>query len=202
MADRFFPNGMPDFVQENPTISNQQVQSIPQQGTEESLLRLLETPYGVISEKLKRAAIDLKETIVVETWGLSDQKVDDFSLYTGALGTAFLLFKSFLVTNNGNDLSLCSQIIKACDSASVQSRYLRGFFSLSICFSLLRVFASVVYFTCFLSFQLIMTFIYLSFLSSLLNLTPELSKRMNSWVHICFLYTCIHSHIYIYYITI
>lgn len=157
MADRFFPNVMPDFVQENPRAADQQVQSIPHQGTEESLLRFLETPYGLISEKLKRAAIDLKETIVVETWGLSGQKVDDFSLYTGALGTAFLLFKSFLVTNNGNDLSLCSQIIKACDSASVQSRYLVGFFFLSIYFSLLWVFASV------------MAFIYLSFLSSLLN---------------------------------
>lgn len=121
MVDRFFPNVMPDFVQENPS-TDQQVHSIPQQGTEESLLRLLETPYALISEKLKRTAIDLKETIVVETWGLSGQKVDDFTLYTGALGTAFLLFKSFLVINNGNDLSLCSQIVKACDSASVQSR--------------------------------------------------------------------------------
>lgn len=127
MADRFFPNIMPDFVQENPRVEQeieQQGHKIPHQGTEESLLRLLSSPYHLLSEKLKRAALDIKETIVVETWGLTAQKVDDFTLYTGVLGTAFLLFKSFQVSNNVNDLSLCSQIIKACDSASVHSRYL------------------------------------------------------------------------------
>ncbi|KAL3509404.1 hypothetical protein ACH5RR_028805 [Cinchona calisaya] len=124
MADRYFPNIMPDFMQEDPSIEHyQDGQKIPEQGTEGSLLRLLATPYSAtVSEKLKRAALDLKETILVETWGLSGQKVDDFTIYSGALGTALLLFKSFLVAKNVNDLSLCSQIVKACDSASLQSR--------------------------------------------------------------------------------
>lgn len=127
MADRYFPNLMPDFVQEDPTLEQEIQQSghrIPEQGTEESLFRLLATPYTTLSEKLKRAALDLKETIVVvvDTWGLTGQKVDDFTLYSGALGTALLLFKSFLVTRNGNDLILCSQIVNACDSASLHSR--------------------------------------------------------------------------------
>ena len=127
MADRYFPNLMPDFVQEDPTLEQEIQQSghrIPEQGTEESLFRLLATPYTTLSEKLKRAALDLKETIVVvvNTWGLTGQKVDDFTLYSGALGTALLLFKSFLVTRNGNDLILCSQIVNACDSASLHSR--------------------------------------------------------------------------------
>lgn len=61
--------------------------------------------------------------MVAETWGSSRQNVQDFSLYTGTLGTAFLLFKCYQVTNNRNDLELSSQIVKACDSASSESRY-------------------------------------------------------------------------------
>ncbi|XP_054815713.1 lanC-like protein GCR2 isoform X2 [Prosopis cineraria] len=59
--------------------------------------------------------------VVRETWGSSGKRVKDYTLYTGALGTAYLLFKSYQVTKNGNDLNLCSQIIKACDSASINS---------------------------------------------------------------------------------
>ena len=47
----------------------------------------------------------------------------DYTLYTGALGTAYLLFKAFQVTQNENDLKLCSEIVKACDSASRDSGY-------------------------------------------------------------------------------
>ncbi|CAI9089439.1 OLC1v1024011C1 [Oldenlandia corymbosa var. corymbosa] len=124
MTDRYFPNQMPDFVEEDPTLQQecQQADKIPEPGTEEALLRLLATPYAAIHESLKRAALDLKETIVVETWGLTGQKVHDFTLYSGVLGTAFLLFKSYQVTHNANDLSLCSHIVKACDFASFYSR--------------------------------------------------------------------------------
>ncbi len=31
--------------------------------------------------------------VVRETWGLSGKRVNDYTLYTGALGTAFLVFK-------------------------------------------------------------------------------------------------------------
>lgn len=63
--------------------------------------------------------------VVRETWGLSPsgKRVNDFTLYTGALGTAFLLFKSNQLTKDANDLKLCSQIVKACDSASADSGY-------------------------------------------------------------------------------
>jgi hypothetical protein len=61
--------------------------------------------------------------IVIETWGITGQRVGDFTLYSGLLGTAFLLFKSYLVTRNTNDLTLCSQIIKSCDAASLFSRF-------------------------------------------------------------------------------
>lgn len=59
--------------------------------------------------------------MVTETWGFSRQNVQDFSLYTGTLGTAYLLFKSYQVTNNRSDLDLSFQIVKDCDSASSHS---------------------------------------------------------------------------------
>lgn len=61
MADRFYPNVMPDFVAENPAVEEEK-HPIPQ-GTNESLLKLLSTPYNTLSEKFKRAALDLKETV-------------------------------------------------------------------------------------------------------------------------------------------
>ncbi|KAK6142580.1 hypothetical protein DH2020_022928 [Rehmannia glutinosa] len=128
MADRYFPNEMPDFVPENPKLLDEEVKDkhgrieIHPQGTQDSLVKLLSLPYSTLSQQLQRAALDLKETIVVETWGLSGQRVEDFTLYSGTLGTAVLLFKSFQVTRNKNDLNLCLEIVKACDSSSMQSR--------------------------------------------------------------------------------
>ena len=60
---------------------------------------------------------------VIETWGLTGQHVRDFTLYSGVLGTAYLLFRAYLVTANKTDLGLCSEIVKACDSASLGSRF-------------------------------------------------------------------------------
>lgn len=61
--------------------------------------------------------------IVKETWVCKGGSVSDYTIYTGALGTAFLLFKAYHVTRDKNDLALCSDIIKACDSASHGSGY-------------------------------------------------------------------------------
>ncbi|KAL1219392.1 LanC-like protein GCL2 [Cardamine amara subsp. amara] len=110
MADRFFDNVMPDFVKENENESGR-----------DSLMNLLAMPYLSLSQQLKRSALDLKETVVMETWGFSGQQVQDFTLYSGTLGAAFLLFRAYQVTRNANDLSLCLQIVKACDAASVSS---------------------------------------------------------------------------------
>ncbi|KAA8524440.1 hypothetical protein F0562_010836 [Nyssa sinensis] len=121
MADRFFPNTMPDFVAETATAVEEEEATVAQ-GSEDSLMKLLSMPYATLSERLKRAALDVKESLVIETWGLPGQRVEDYTLYTGTLGTAFLLFKSYQVTNNKNDLHLCSEIVKACDSASSYSR--------------------------------------------------------------------------------
>ncbi|OMO80330.1 Lanthionine synthetase C-like protein [Corchorus capsularis] len=113
MGDRFFPNEMPDFVAEGTTVSGG--------ATGDSLSNLLSLPYKTLSEKLKTSALDFKETVVRETWGLRGKRVQDYTLYTGALGTAYLIFKAYQVTKNENDLQLCSDIIKACDSASKDS---------------------------------------------------------------------------------
>lgn len=62
--------------------------------------------------------------VVRETWGARGRRVTDYTLYTGALGTAFLLLKSYQITANNDDLSLCLEIIKACsDTASHASGY-------------------------------------------------------------------------------
>ncbi|KAJ4975584.1 hypothetical protein NE237_000690 [Protea cynaroides] len=111
MADRFFHNEMPDFVPE--ATEETAVEDVA-----DSLLKLVSLPYSTLAQRFMRAALDLKETIVMETWVLKGRRVKDFSLYTGALGTAFLLLKSFQVTQNSNDLKHCSDIVKACDSAS------------------------------------------------------------------------------------
>ncbi|KAK2651082.1 hypothetical protein Ddye_018571 [Dipteronia dyeriana] len=113
MADRFFPNVMPDFVEET---------ALHQDDSADSLLNLLSMPYPSLSQSFKRAALDLKETVVVETWGLAGEHVQDFTLYSGALGTAFLLFKAYQVAQNKNDLNLCLEIVKTFDSSSLASK--------------------------------------------------------------------------------
>ncbi|KAK4847094.1 hypothetical protein QYF36_025467 [Acer negundo] len=113
MADRFFPNVMPDFVEET---------ALHQDDAADSLLKLLSMPYPSLSQSFKRAALDLKETVVLETWGLTGQHVPDFTLYSGALGTAFLLFKAYQVAQNKNDLNLCLEIVEAFDSSSLASK--------------------------------------------------------------------------------
>lgn len=62
--------------------------------------------------------------VVIETWGFTGQEVRDFTLYSGVLGTAYLLFRAYLVTANKTDLALCSEIVKACDFASFGSRFM------------------------------------------------------------------------------
>ncbi|KAI3820579.1 hypothetical protein L1987_08127 [Smallanthus sonchifolius] len=106
MADRFFPNNMPEFIKEE------------EQTTASPLLSL---PYNSFSDQLKRAAFDLKQTIVMETWGSIGKRLNDYTVYTGALGTAFLVFKAYQITHNNKDLDLCKHILKACDSASFGS---------------------------------------------------------------------------------
>ncbi|XVE49904.1 hypothetical protein DITRI_Ditri01bG0119100 [Diplodiscus trichospermus] len=113
MADRFFPNVLPDFVAETTELEEE---------IGDTLMKLLSMPYSSLSQHFKRTALDLKETVTLESWGITGQNVSDFTLYCGTLGTAFLLFKSYQLTNNTNDLSLCLAIVDACNSASLPSR--------------------------------------------------------------------------------
>ncbi|KAH7533306.1 lanC-like protein GCL2 [Ziziphus jujuba] len=122
MADRFFPNLMPGFVAEMPTSSTSLAQQQQHEAGSDSLMRLLSMPYPSLSHHFKRTALDLRETIVSDMRRVAGQREHDFTLYTGALGKAFLLFKAYQVTNNMNDLMLCSQIVRDCDSASLASR--------------------------------------------------------------------------------
>ncbi|GMP67159.1 hypothetical protein CsSME_00027242 [Camellia sinensis var. sinensis] len=116
---------MPDLVEENE-------EDVVIVGSEDSLMKLLLMPYSAFSERLKELdwiskklyslSLSLYVSVVVETWGITEQRVADFTLYSGTLGTAFLQFKAYQVTNNEVDLKLCSEIVKACDFASSQSR--------------------------------------------------------------------------------
>ncbi|XP_058779886.1 lanC-like protein GCR2 [Vicia villosa] len=117
MADRFFPNDLPPFMAET-THEDEIPSDTP---TPHSLTSLLSLPYQSLASKLQAAALHLKQSVVSETWGSSGNRVKDYTLYTGVLGTAYLVFKAYEVTKNLDDLNLCLKIVKACDSASVNS---------------------------------------------------------------------------------
>jgi hypothetical protein len=55
---------------------------------------------------------------VHETLEKQRRAAGDFTLYTGALGTALLLFRAYSVTGHRADLATCAEIVAACDAAS------------------------------------------------------------------------------------
>ncbi|XP_047335279.1 lanC-like protein GCL2 [Impatiens glandulifera] len=110
MASRFFVNALPDYEPEVASVN-------PPPGN--TLLELLSLPYSDFAIRLKEAALAIKETVVNETWGVGGERHNrNCTLYSGTLGTAFLLYKCYQVTGDTNDLNLCSDIIKACDASS------------------------------------------------------------------------------------
>ncbi|XP_022981295.1 lanC-like protein GCR2 [Cucurbita maxima] len=121
MADRFFPNQMPHFVAEAPADelapSDSDIAGDPLTPS-----KLLSLPHAALSARFIQTALDLKETVVRGMWTLSERYPQDYTLYTGALGTAFLALKSYVVSNNENDLKLCSEIVRACETLSGDSR--------------------------------------------------------------------------------
>lgn len=58
MADRYFPNAMPDFV---PEASGDDAGA---GSAKDSLSKLLHLPHATLSEKLKKSALDLKDTVL------------------------------------------------------------------------------------------------------------------------------------------
>ncbi|CAI9089438.1 OLC1v1024010C1 [Oldenlandia corymbosa var. corymbosa] len=57
--------------------------------------------YDRVAERLKHVALELKNLVVAETWdSLQGQDVGDFTVYSGVLGTALLLHKSYQVTKS------------------------------------------------------------------------------------------------------
>ncbi|KAK2985505.1 hypothetical protein RJ640_008678 [Escallonia rubra] len=88
MANRYFPNLMPDFIAETP-------QPPPTTAAEEE----------------------------IAAPGTQEQWIQDYTPYTGVLGTAFLLLKAYQVSNNKNDLNLAAEIVKDCDTASSHSSF-------------------------------------------------------------------------------
>ncbi|KAH9608105.1 hypothetical protein KSS87_011062, partial [Heliosperma pusillum] len=111
MADRFFPNEMPEYIPEASMNTSR-----------DSLTKLLHLPYQKLCENLKKSALNIKDNVVKETWGKGGKRVQDYTLYTGVLGTAYLLFKTYQLTNNNTDLALSLDIVKACHSSSPGSK--------------------------------------------------------------------------------
>ncbi|KAL0320689.1 UNVERIFIED_CONTAM: LanC-like protein GCR2 [Sesamum radiatum] len=66
MADRFFPNQMPDYFPETPSVESAAA------AASDSLAKLLYIPYRTLSEGLKKAALDLKDTAYQVTGDKND----------------------------------------------------------------------------------------------------------------------------------
>ncbi|KEH38770.1 lanC-like protein GCR2 [Medicago truncatula] len=123
MSDRFFPNNLPPFTAgAETTLEDEEEEATSSQTpTQHSLTSLLSLPYQTLTSKLQATALHFKQSVVSETWGSGVNRVKDYTLYTGVLGTAYLVFKSYQVSKNVDDLNLCLKIVKACDSASANS---------------------------------------------------------------------------------
>ena len=79
MADRYFPNEMPDFVSEA---------SAPQfDGSKDSLTNLLSLPYTTLSQRLLRLALDLKDTVMMTILTLI---AHNYALFSMVLEKLFL----------------------------------------------------------------------------------------------------------------
>ncbi|KAF0893480.1 hypothetical protein E2562_025273 [Oryza meyeriana var. granulata] len=84
---------------------------------------LLSLSYPTLAERFLHAALHLKQKVVNETcnkrWraAAAAGAAGDFTICTGALGTAFLLFRAYRVTADRADLATCAEIVATCDAA-------------------------------------------------------------------------------------
>ncbi|CAH1438858.1 unnamed protein product [Lactuca virosa] len=74
MADHFYQNEMSVFIKEEDPP--------PPKTTTNPLTKILSLPYNLFSDKIKRAALNLKQIIVLETWGNTRKRLNDYTLYT------------------------------------------------------------------------------------------------------------------------
>ena len=88
MADRFFPNPMPEFVPETTPSTPQEEEEALTVG--DSLPKLLAMPHAPLLERLKRAALDLKETVPIPT-----HYFVIFNLYSDF--NIFFIFNKYLI---------------------------------------------------------------------------------------------------------
>ena len=56
--------------------------------------------------------------LCTRVWEMRQRAAEDFTLYTGALGTALLVFRAYSATGDRADLATCAEIVAACDAAS------------------------------------------------------------------------------------
>lgn len=102
MEDRCFPNTMRDYADLH---AGKRSRDAPEQSLPEP-------------DVLLKAAMALKEQVVQATWIRQGRRAADPTLYTGALGTAFLCFKAYESAGSKEDLALCSEIVDSCAIAA------------------------------------------------------------------------------------
>jgi len=146
MADRFFPNDIPDYIDEAAASSPAAELS------SSSLHTLLSLQYPALADRFLHVALDLKQKATDYIAPLPRLRTSNFvrssaraviilvssavlgcardvgeaaaafdgGLHAihGALGTALLLFRAFLITGDRADLATCTEIVSACDAAS------------------------------------------------------------------------------------
>ncbi|KAI5065846.1 hypothetical protein GOP47_0018470 [Adiantum capillus-veneris] len=112
MSERAFENNMMDFVEGEDGGGGVGVTTRKSGFTE---------PRSLLA-----AALSLKDEVVISTWSRRGVRVHDPTLYTGALGTAFLCFRCFEAMGSVKDLSLCLEIT---DSCAASAAHLKQYFS-------------------------------------------------------------------------
>ncbi|KAG0566223.1 hypothetical protein KC19_7G047200 [Ceratodon purpureus] len=106
MADRYFPNTMRDYAV---SVEDSHAEKRTREAPEHSVLE---------PDALLKVAMSLKDEVVQATWIRQGRRASDPTLYTGALGTAFLCFKAYQITGSKEDLALCSEIVDSCATAA------------------------------------------------------------------------------------
>uniref|UniRef100_A0A0E0M998 Uncharacterized protein n=1 Tax=Oryza punctata TaxID=4537 RepID=A0A0E0M998_ORYPU len=113
MADRYFPNDLPDFVAEAPDGDG---------SSPDGVRGLLSLPYSRISDRLLRAALRIKDKacgyLGLGRGGDVDQGAATGDGLHALHGRARHGTPAVQVTGNRSDLALAGDIVKECDAAS------------------------------------------------------------------------------------
>ncbi|WVZ86504.1 hypothetical protein U9M48_033268 [Paspalum notatum var. saurae] len=113
MADRFFPNDMPGYVEE--TAASPMATELCSSSFLHTLLSL---PYPALADHFLRAAHQLKQKATDCTTPPSITGFTRSSVRVLIIVGVLRRLRAFLVTGDHADLATCAEIVAACDAAS------------------------------------------------------------------------------------